>query len=122
MFDYYINDFETEPENVPWWQTITEMFATHSPRRITGFNAIAYGAGTTNGTQSNNLSTKIQAASKFTTSNEVSKIKDIYMHSLEYADDIIIPRVKSIFWATRCIVDNIGKIKYVQAENQDMME
>ena len=47
----------------------------------------------------------------------MSKIKDIYMHSLEYADDIIIPRVKSIFWATRCIVDNISKIKYVQAEN-----
>lgn len=49
MFDYFINDKEEEPENVPLWQNITEIFANHAPRRITAFNAIAYGASTTNG-------------------------------------------------------------------------
>nr|CAD97691.1 nd6 protein [Paramecium tetraurelia] len=122
MFDFFINDREEEPENVPLWQNITEIFANHAPRRITAFNAIAYGASTTNGIQNNKLPEKIQMASKYISKNEVNKVKDIYFHAIEYSDDIIIPRVKSIYWATKSIVENIQKIKYVSAENQDLME
>lgn len=46
-------------------------------------------------------------ASKYISKNEVNKIKDIYFHAIEYNDDIIIPRVKSIYWATKSIVENI---------------
>lgn len=68
-----------------------------------------------------NWITKKKKKIQFNIPPNFKKIKDIYMHSIQYTDDIITPKIYTLKMVTELVSRNVKQIRYIANETQDFI-